>query len=200
MIYLNSVIIKEKKMTTPLFLARQKNTGKYIGIFEHGNGGAWNDLFELTKYATSEDEAKKWFHSVKLNPKKWGLEGKKFHSLTVLPKDELNLHCAGQDYIAGKNDYFLIDNGFQTSFGCAVNTAGIEIEGKAVIGNCVISCNIGTRSKPIQENRFFSINPVAKFYCSHGAGRSSKEVLYLQKLDDKYELIEINERNLFQNN
>ncbi len=187
-------------MTTPLFLARQKNTGKYIGIFEHGNGGAWNDLYELTKYATSEEVARKWFNSIKLNPGKWNLEGKKFHTLSVLPDDKLKLHCAGQDLISGKNGYYLVDNGFQASFGCMSDISGIEIDGKPVVGNCVISCNIGTRSKPIQENRFFSIDPIARFYCSHGAGRSSKEVLYLQKLDDKYELIEINERNLFQNN
>ncbi len=178
-------------MTTPLLLAREKGTNQYIGVFEHGNGGAWNSIYELPKYASSVDEAKKWFRSIKLNPKKWNLDGKYFHMLQVLPEDELNINCAGQDYVAGKNNYFLVDNGFQTSFGCAVNTAGIEIEGKAVVGNCVISCNIGTRSKPIQENVFFSIEPIATFHCSHRAGRSSEETLYLQQVDDKYELIEV---------
>jgi hypothetical protein len=170
-------------VTIPMMLVKSKKSNLYIGVFSAGNGGAHHNLYELKKKADSVKEAIEWFNGVVIS-KKWGLEPKWFSSLSILDKPTFNPSLAGQDELKARDNCYIINNGFEISFTC--NNNGDN--------GCLLQFNTGSRAKPDYREAFVKLNPKYRFFVSHGAGRSRKEELYLEKARKDMEIVYIPEK------
>jgi len=164
-------------MTELIMLAKRKNSTTYCAIFIAGNGGAWNDIVSLWGKKNNDVEAIEWAEKIKIS-KKWKVKRGGFAIIPFLAKPTFDPYCAGADEIKGVENQYIIDNGFQTSHFCDEE--------------CMVSWNGGSRNNPDMKERRFMLNPKYEFFLSRGAGRSSKERLFLEEIDKDYILIKCN--------
>jgi hypothetical protein len=168
-------------MSIPFILAKKKQTNLYIGVYVVGKG-AWKDLIELKKRASNNKEAIEWFLRTVPN-KSWG-KIKYFKELSILPNPIFEPSLAGQDELQAKDNYYIIENGFELSFAC--NENGEK--------GCWVEYNEGTRNKPKYSKRFIKLNPRYSTSIQHRAGRGGWETLHLEKISDEFELVIINDK------
>ena len=170
-------------MVTSLKLITKDKKGVYHALFEAGNGGAWNNWYVLHKRASSDDEAIEWGDKLVISRKWENVE-------PVASTDWLRLLgwdtkgykeplLAGSDYCAYKEKSFIVDGGFQISLGCV----------KDGVKGAELSFNTGSRNKPVWEEDFIEFNCDIELYISFGAGRSSKETVYLDFRGCRNEII-----------
>jgi len=163
-----------------VFLFKGEKENEYIALFEVGNGKAHNDNVILKKYAKTEKEALQWVEKIIPN-RKWAenISLIEVAKRLIATKYEAP-YCAGRDQLYYLEDKFVLNNGFEIDFSCSN-----EKKEKG----CVLSWNSGSRMKPFFEEEFVRINPKFSYGISHGAGRSSKETIYVQ--DFKYEVVAV---------
>jgi len=161
--------------TTPILLAKKKNAPQYVGVFQYGNGKAWNNIYELHHRAESEEEAYRWFANIRISQSD---KPTKFAELTILPKPSYAPTLAGKDKAYAKDNYFIAINGGYTF-----------IEEDTEMGGYIITANHGTRSKANERRRFIALHPICEFHNSREAGRGKKEVLIVERLADEWEVL-----------
>ena len=159
--------------TTPILLAKKKNTPQYIAVLQYGNGKAWNGVYELRHRAESEEEAYRWFTTLKISQSD---KPTTLADLTILPKPSYAPTLAGRDKVYAKDDHYIVINGGYTF---------IEHTG----GGYIITANYGTRSKVDERRRFIALHPICEFHNSREAGRGKKETLIIERLADKWEIL-----------